>query len=228
MATDRARVHPSPHNKKPRLACEGTHGTFFDATGFESAEVRFERGGVAVSTTVQYPTNPPDADSDARLMSASSEEPRTLLCGGCSDQDVFFRGVHARCHGRVLATHLEELFPERVAPVPRGLLGMYKAEEVVNLVDGENTVFVARGLQRGTATKSLGVTRTLRRSRYANPFVVGKKYFTLGESIALYRAWTKNHYKPLDSQTLQSTVNGAPSLPRTPEELLMQHPELFQ
>lgn len=211
-------------NNLPNLSSLGGQGVTFDASGFEAVQVSFKRGDKSVSASVEYPLNPPNAGTDLALSSAQEETVRELLCPGCFDQDVALN----RCHGCILADHIKETHPSRTPPIPRGLQGVYAAEKMIELIDTDRNVFIGRRAPRGVPTKSIGVTRTLHRSRYANPFVIAKKGFTLGESLSLYRLWVSNGYVRLSEEQVQQGASAAPKLPETLEELLVQRPDLFQ
>ena len=77
------------------------------------------------------------------------------------------------------------------------------------------------------ATKSIGVQSTLKRSAYANPFIVSKKDFKLGESLKLYERWLSIDARRLTADEVQSAVDSAPTLPETIEEMLLHYPHLF-
>lgn len=201
-------------NSLPNLSSLGHSSTQFDASGFETVEVRFERNNKGVSANVEYPRNPPTAETDRALSSDNNNETvRELLCPGCSDQEVALK----RCHGCILATHVQQAHPERAPPVPRGLQAVYANERLVQLIDNNRNVFIGRRPPRGMPTKKVGVKRTLHRSRYANPFVIAKKGFTLEESLSLYRLWISNRYGRLSQDQVQEGVSTAPKLPSMEE-----------
>lgn len=77
-------------------------------------------------------------------------------------------------------------------------------------------------------TKSIGVQKTLKRSIYANPFIVSKNGFELGESLKLYEHWLAVDARPLTAQEVQHIVNEAPKLPETLEEMMLYYPHLFR
>tara|TARA_B110000902_G_scaffold265195_1_gene348797 strand:+ start:169 stop:783 length:615 start_codon:yes stop_codon:yes gene_type:complete len=199
-------------------------GIEFDASGFENVQVSFMRGSKSVSADVKYVLNPPTVDTDRALSSGGEgEEPREMLCPGCSDQEVALK----MCHGCILADHIKRTCPTRTPPVPRGLQGVFAAEKMIGLLDNERNVFIGRRAPRGVATKSIGVKRTMHASRYANPFVVAKKGFLLGESLSLYQSYVDGGFAPLSEAQLQQGVNTAQRMPETLEEMLALRPELF-
>jgi hypothetical protein len=185
----------------------------FDVSGFEKVDVVFERNRKNVSAQVEYPLNPPNAETDRALSSAVGERARALLCPGCSDQEVALK----RCHGCILLDHVKQAHSERAPPVPRGLQSVYVAERLVELIDNDRNVFIGRRPPRGMPTKKVGVKRTLHRSRYANPFVIAKKGFTLEESLSLYKMWVSSGYNRLSQVQLQQAVSTAPKLPSIDE-----------
>ena len=198
-------------------------GSSFD-TKARVATVSFRRRDVAVTTEVAYPSDPPDAVSDRSLATnRDASATVTLLCPGCCDQDV----VLGRCHGGILAEHVLNKFPDLIPPSPKGLQGVFPPEAIVELIDGDASVFIGRRPPRGVPTKRVGAKRTLRHSRYANPFVVSKKAFSLGESLTLYRKWLSVGYRELTPDEVQASVDEAPFLPHSLEEVCIQHPELF-
>lgn len=213
-----------PPNVLPNLSAMGGPVIKFDATGFESMQVSFMRGSKIVSADVKYPLNIPTADTDRALSSGGDEAARELLCPGCSDQDVALK----RCHGCILTDHIQRTHPTRAAPVPRGLLGVFVPENMIGLLDNDRNVFIGRRAPRGVPTKSIGVKRTMHGSRYANPFVIGKKGFTLGESLSLYQLWVNGGYAHLSEAQLQHGVSTAKRLPETLDEMLVLNPELFR
>jgi hypothetical protein len=97
---------------------------------------------------------------------------------------------------------------------------------MIALVDNPKHRFIGRRHPRGVATKSIGVKKTLRRSKFANPFTVSSKAFRLGESLKLYEKWLENDYKQLTDEEIQKIVNEAPILPKSIEDVLKQMPEL--
>ena len=212
-----------PPNALPNLSGMGRPVIKFDASGFEQMQVSFIRGSKSVSADVKYPSNLPTTDTDRALSSGGEEAARELLCPGCSDQDVALK----RCHGCILADHIKRAHPTRAPPVPRGLQGIFKPEKMIGLLDNDRNVFIGRRAPRGVATKSIGVKRTMHGSRYANPFVIGKKGFTLGESLSLYQLWLNSGYAQLSEAQLQQGVSTAQRLPETLEEMLREHPDLF-
>lgn len=203
------------------------------AASSRSVEVAFTRNSKLVTAVIEYPDPPPTRETDALLLGGGGSDaddaddaaPRQLLCPGCSDQDV----VLGRCHGGRLADQLHALYPNQPKPIPRGMAGVLNDREFVELVDDPHSVFVGRRPMRGRATKSIGVKTTLQRSKYANPFVVAKKGFLLGESLALYQRWIEGGYADLEPAEIQEIVAGAPVLAPTLdiEELLRTRPDLF-
>jgi hypothetical protein len=107
-----------------------------------------------------------------------------------------------RCHALILAAAMDV----SVAPDVHGMAGIFKAEELVELIDSPGTVFVGRGAPRGVPTKRIGVQTTLSRSMFANPFVVEKRGFSLGESLALYSRWVREGFRELSQEELETTV----------------------
>lgn len=196
----------------------------FKATGFKSVVIEFQRNGKDVSATIEYPENPPDNDSHYALTRDTDTNARELLCPGCSDQEIFLK----RCHGCIITDHVHSKYPQRLQPLPRGILGVNGSDKMVELLDRDGNVFIGRRPPRGVATKSIGVKTTLSRSRYANPFIIAKKGFTLGESLALYQVWIDRDCHPLDTSEVQIIVDNAPKLPETIEEMVMAYPELFR
>lgn len=197
-------------------------GVQFDATGYETVEVRFVRKSKDITASIEYPNNPPDEQTNLEL--ATDDTARELLCPGCSDQDVALK----RCHGCILSDHIHLKYPDKIPPNPRGMLGVYPPSRMVELLDNEANVFIGRRAPRGVATKSVGVKRTIHRSRYANPFIISKKGFTLGESLALYKIWIEKECHVLSNSQIQSSISTAPSMPETIEEMMVSHPELFK
>ena len=195
----------------------------FDATGLETVQVSFKRGAKEVSVSIEYPLNPPTAETDRALSSSKGEATREILCPGCSDQEVVLK----MCHGCILADHIKQAHPERTAPIPRGMQNVYANERMIELIDNHRNVFVGRRPPRGVPTKKIGVKRTLRRSRYANPFVVAKKAFTPAESLEMYRLWVSGGYARLSEDQVQKAASTAPQMPSTLEEMLLLRPELF-
>ena len=196
----------------------------FDATGFNSEIIEFQRNGKHVSATIEYPQNPPDEDLHYALTRDTDTNARELLCPGCSDQDIFLK----RCHGCIITDHVHSKHPQRLKLIPRGILGVNGSDKMVELLDRDGNVFIGRRAPRGVATKSIGVKTTLSRSRYANPFIISKKGFTLGESLALYQAWIDRGCRPLDTSEVQTIVDNAPKIPETIAEMLVAYPELFR
>ena len=173
---------------------------------------------------VSLPLNPPDAESDDALTKETQVAViRNLLCPGCSDQDV----VLNRCHGCIIVNKLSQRYPQRESPVPRGLLGVYPASRIVELLDDEQSVFIGRKAPRGVPTKSVGAQPTMHRSRYSNPFIITKKGFTLGESLQLFERYTALDYRVLTPQEMQDAIDEAPYMPETIEEMVAKHPQLF-
>ena len=197
-------------------------GAQFDATGFEKTEAKFVRKSKDITALVEYPKNPPDEQTNLEL--ATDDTARELLCPGCSDQDVALK----RCHGCIISDHIHSTYPDKTPPTPRGLLGVYPPNRIVELLDNEANVFIGRRAPRGVPTKSVGVKRTIHRSRYANPFIISKKGFTLGESLTLYKIWIKQGCHVLSDAQIQSGISNAPSMPETIEEMMVSHPELFK
>jgi hypothetical protein len=99
---------------------------------------------------------------------------------------------------------------------------------MIALIDDPKHFFIGRRPPRGIPTKSIGVKKTLRRSVFANPFVVSAKAFRLGESLKLYERWLENGYRPLTDEELQTTVSDAPVLPHSIEDALKQNPKLLE
>jgi hypothetical protein len=196
----------------------------FDASGFETVQVSFTRGAKSVSAPVDYPLNPPTIETDLALSSGEEGAVCELLCPGCSDQEVALK----MCHGCILADHIKEAHPGRAPPVPRGMQGVYVNQKMIELIDNDRNVFIGRRPPRGMPTKKIGVRRTLHRSRYANPFVISKKGFTLAESLSLYRMWVRHGYARLSEDQVQQAASAAPRVPTTLEEMLSMKPELFR
>lgn len=204
---------PAVPNNLPNLSSLGGPVVQFDASGFETVEVSFERNKKNVSAQIEYPLNPPNTETDRALSSGNGETVRELLCPGCSDQEVALK----RCHGCILADHVKQAHPERAPPVPRGLQAVYVVDNLIGLIDNNRNVFIGRRPPRGMPTKKVGVRRTLHRSRYANPFVIAKKGFTLAESLSLYNMWVNNGYGRLSQDQVQEGVSTAPKLPSMEE-----------
>lgn len=197
-------------------------GAQFDATGFEKTEAKFVRKSKDITALVEYPKNPPDEQTNLEL--ATDDTARELLCPGCSDQEVALK----RCHGCIISDHIHSTYPDKTPPNPRGMLGVYPPNRMVELLDNEANVFIGRRAPRGVPTKSVGVKRTIHRSRYANPFIISKKGFTLGESLTLYKIWIQQGCHVLSDSQIQSGISNAPSMPETIEEMMVSHPELFK
>ena len=193
----------------------------FDAAGYDQVEVSFKRNIKDTAAVVEYPKNPPNEQTDSAL--ATDGEARELICPGCSDQDVALK----RCHGCIIADHIRATCGEKTPPTPRGLLAVYPTTRFVELLDDQANVFIGRRPPRGVRTKSVGVKRTMHRSIYANPFIVSKKGFTLGESLNLYKMWIDNQYGKLSNSQIQEGVSTAPAMPETVEEMMISHPDLF-
>ena len=187
----------------------------FDASKFEKIEVSFQRNSKTVSASIEYPLNPPNVETDLALSSGDGEEARQLLCPGCSDQEVALK----RCHGCILTDHIKQAHPERSPPIPRGLQAVHVVDTLIAIIDNDRNVFIGRRPPRGMATKAVGVKRTLHRSRYANPFVIAKKGFTLEESLSLYSVWVSKGYGRLSEVQVQEAVSSAPKLP-TMEQII--------
>ena len=176
-------------------------------------EVQFVRDGTPSNAKADYPKEAPSEEEERQL----AQNAKVIFCPGCSNQEVCL----GRCHGSILAEHIGVEVPVQ------GMQGIFKDSEMVSLVDGEGHVFVGRKPPRGVKTKSIGVKKTLHRSKFANPFIVSKKNFRLGESLALYKKWVKNKYKPLAAAVVQETVNTAARIPETIEKLLKEQPEIL-
>lgn len=185
-----------------------------------TVEVTFLRDGKTITSRVLYPSDPPTAETDKALVQGAR---RRLLCPGCSDQETQL----GMCHGIALAQRLKQLHPDAQQPTVEGLQGIYPPEAIVERIDDPQSVFVGRGPPRGVPTKRVGVKTTLSRSPYANPFVVSKKGFTLGESLALYQAWMDGMYDELSKDAIQDVVDRAVHVPQTVEELLQERSDLF-
>lgn len=176
-------------------------------------KVEFARDGIRTTAKADYPSNPPSEEEETQL----AQNAALLFCPGCSNQEVCL----GRCHGSILAEHIGIEVPVQ------GMQGIFKASEMISLIDGKGNMFVGRKAPRGVKTKSIGVQKTLHRSKFANPFIVSKKNFRLGESLALYKKWVNNKYKPLTAKDVQETINTASLLPETVEELLKEQPNIF-
>jgi hypothetical protein len=191
----------------------------FDAIGYEKLEVTFVRKDITtVTAVVEYPNNAPDEQTDLELATnlAADGSARELLCPGCSDQEIVLK----RCHGCIISDHIHSKFPGKPQAIPRGLQGVYPPNRIVGLLDSGANIFIGRRAPRGVPTKSVGVQRTMHRSRYANPFIISKKGFTLGESLSLYKLWIEQGYKRLSDAQIQSGVSSALSMPETVEEVV--------
>jgi hypothetical protein len=185
-------------------------------------QYRFCRDGKEVLAAAEYPPEMASHEDEEALVSDSQR--KKVFCPGCADQDVALN----RCHGTQLSEHLSKRFPSRFAPEPRGMLGIFKPEEMVALIDNPNHFFIGRRAPRAVKTKSIGVKKTLHHSVFANPFIVSSKAFRLGESLKLYERWLENGYRPLTDEELQTIVNDAPLLPHSIEDVLKQNPQLLE
>ena len=224
---ERARAfssHQPDDNAPTKASCAYEEHDNLWATSCRKTTVSFTRAGKCITASVEYPQTPPTQETDRRLAYTEGLY-RELLCPGCSDQEVALR----RCHGVALADHILSQHPSQPRLRPRGLQNVFPAQAVVPLIDRRQNVFIGRRPPRGMPTKRLGAKRTLRRSKYANPFVVQKKNgFALGESLELYRLWIKGGYADLASDVVQSAIDTAPNLSGSVEEMLRDCPELFE
>ena len=185
------------------------------STKVASSTCRLFRDGKEFTVEIQYPETPP-THAEEELLTSSGVNAKKIFCPGCSDQDVCL----GRCHGSLLSSHISDKFPHRCGPQPCGMLGIFKPDEMIALVDSPNNVFIGRRPPRGVATKSIGVKKTIKRSKFANPFVVSAKGFKLGESLKLYERWLQLHYTQLTEEEVNSIVKEAPELPNSIEDML--------
>ena len=200
----------------------------FDASSLEAGgviadKVQFERRGLRVEASVEYPKKSPSVDTDQSLLTEVSADPKVVYCPGCSNQDVTLE----RCHENVLTRHLRTKYPHKQPPKAVGMQGIFLPEEMIALIDDPDHFFIGRRPPRGVPTKSIGVQKTLKRSIYANPFIVSKNGFELGESLKLYEHWLAVDARPLTAQEVQQIVNEAPKLPETLEEMMLYYPQLL-
>jgi hypothetical protein len=150
----------------------------------------------ARSCVADYPATPPTEADELRLR----DDYRRVVCPGCSDAEVEL-GV---CHGKLLCAHLATRLPSSGQPLAALGLQELSAEEFKTRVDDATSLFVGRRPPRGVPTKSAGVRTTLSRSKFANPFVVSMRAFTLNESLALYRLWVEGGYRRLSDSAVRS------------------------
>ncbi len=193
-------------------------------TSSKEREYKIEIDGVIKTCSVSYPSIPPTEVEDKLLAySPYMDTPRVFLCSGCSDQECALN----RCHGGLLSKRIHHKYPEQKAPITRGLQNVVNPVEIVARVDDPCCIFISRRPPRGMPTKSIGVKKTLSRSKYANPFIVKANNFKLGESLSLYEKWIENDYIDLSDQDMIDCIKAAPLLAETVEELLITMPHLF-
>lgn len=135
------------------------------------------------TVAIQYPKELPDEELHRRM----AAEATAVVCSSCSNVEAQPH-IH-RCHGADVVAFLNKRYGAKIEA--RGLHGVTD-DELCHLCDAPSHVHVSRGLPRGTATTSRGVTTTMHPSRYGNPYVITKDGFTLGESMALYHYYV--HY----------------------------------
>lgn len=206
--------HAEYQSSRPQKKC-----ATFAASGSDVKWAVINRKGSQKTVKIDYPKNRPTSDTD-RLF-ASQEW--TLVCPGCSEQDIQL----GRCHSSILSRHIKACYPNADPPVCKGMQLVFPPEKIVDLIDSKNAVFVGRRPPRGVPTKQVGAKTTLHRSIYANPFIVAKESFKLGESLELYEKWINAGYCPLSDDEIQKTVDEAKYIPESIEEMLRVRPDLF-
>ena len=143
-----------------------------------------------------YPCNPPTPETHKQVTLNG-----LLVCPGCTRQDIEL----CLCHGTLL---------EKCCGTNISVRGMHDstASGRKDMLDTNNGIFIGRAPPRGMATRSADppLSRKLKRSIYANPFIVKKGGgFTLGESLALYSRWIDNEFRPISAEVLVQVVGAA-------------------
>lgn len=186
------------------------------ASASRSKRARTDRASLqAVSTplaegtrvgTAEYPSAQPHLEE--------LPEECTLVCPGCSAQDVAL----GRCHATVLAS------ARRSGVAVAGMAGLVPGR-VEALAAEPSSVFVGRRPPRGMPR--VWAKGWCARSPFANPFVVQKNGYTLAESLALYRKYVAGRFVPLSSSEVVCVCASAARLP-TVEEVLAERGILYK